>query len=39
MLELLYLTGLRRAELARLLLFDLDATRGTSSCARAAKTE
>ena len=29
MLELLYSTGLRRAELARLLLFDIDATRGT----------
>ena len=29
MLELLYSTGLRRAELARLLLFDVDATRGT----------
>jgi integrase/recombinase XerD len=29
MLELLYSTGLRRAELSRLLLFDVDATRGT----------
>ena len=29
MLELLYSTGLRRAELAGLLLFDVDATRGT----------
>lgn len=29
MLELLYSTGLRRAELSRLSLFDVDATRGT----------
>ena len=29
MLEVLYSTGLRRAELAGLLLFDVDATRGT----------
>jgi integrase/recombinase XerD len=29
MLELLYSTGLRRAELSRLLVFDVDATRGT----------
>lgn len=29
MLEVLYATGLRRAELSRLLLFDVDATRGT----------